>query len=155
MRVGICWESGDHSPALRRRIRTVPLELFFPISEIPGVRLVSLQKSNAQSDILRLGAETFIFDPMSQVEDFYDTASIIQSLDLVISVDSAVAHLAGALGKPTLMLGPFTRCWRWWDETTGLPWYRNFEIIQQENPWDWKMPMQIVKAVVAARLNQC
>ena len=147
-RIGLCWASGDHSFALAHRRRYVPLELFFPLTGIPGVRLVSLQKDGPAKDILNLGAESFIFDPMNKCADFSDTASVIAGLDLVISVDSAVAHLAGAMGKPVLMLGPYVRCWRWWDEISGWPWYRDFLIFKQQIYGDWKLPIsQIIRHV--------
>lgn len=136
-RIGVCWSSGDHNFALAHRRRYISLDVFFPLSEIPGVRLVSLQKGQPEKDILNLGAESFIFNPMPRCTNFYDTARIIQGLDLVITVDSSVAHLAGALGKPCIMLEPFVRCWRWWNEGSGRPWYKNFKIIKQYRFGDW------------------
>lgn len=152
-RIGICWESGDHSPILRTRRRVIPLEYFFPLAELSNVRLVSLQKGAAEKDILATGAESFVFNSMSRVEDFYDTARIISCLDLVIAVDSAVAHLAGAMGKPVIMLGPFTRCWRWWGETNGKPWYDKFQIIPQEPFGNWLPAMKRVVNSVSLRLE--
>lgn len=148
LKVGICWASGDHGPETRPRRRVIDLDRFFPLAEIPGVRLISLQKGEDQKDILNLGAESFIFDPMGRVEDFYDTASVISELDLVACVDSAVAHLAGALGKPVIMLGPYTRCWRWWGITNGLPWYENFRIFSQSDPKSWDTPMRRLERTI-------
>lgn len=137
-RIGLCWTSGDHGARLSRRRRVIPLELFLPLTEIPDVQVISLQKGgNADRDIPNLGGEGIFFDPMGRCADWNDTAGIIGALDLVISVDSAVAHLAGALGKPVLMLSPYTRCWRWWGETTGLPWYKNFSIFSQDSDGTW------------------
>ena len=137
LRVGLCWASGDHGPKLRQRRRIVPLENFLPLSEIDGVRLVSLQKDQHSREIIDIGAEGIVFDLMNRCEDFADTASVIKELDLVISVDSAVVHLAGALGKPTIMLGPYTRCWRWWGGTTGFPWYKDMKILRQSANGSW------------------
>jgi len=140
-KIGICWASGDHGPALRRRRRHVPLELFIPMTEIDGIRLISLQKGGAEKRIVDLGLESIIFDPMAMIEDFYGTAKLINELDAVVSVDSAVAHLAAAMGKPVIMLGPYTRCWRWWGENNGTPWYDNFLIEKQSRDGTWKDAM--------------
>jgi ADP-heptose:LPS heptosyltransferase len=65
-------------------------------------------------------------------------------LDLVISVDSSVAHLPGAIGKRCLMLSPYTRCWRWWSEETGWPWYNKMKLYHQEQSGSWDKPMREV-----------
>lgn len=154
-RIGLCWASGFHSFALNIRRRYAPLDLFFPLAEIPGTRLVSLQKDDPAKDILNMGAESFIHDPMPKCEDFADTAKIIAGLDLVISVDSAIAHLAGAMGVPCLMLGPMVRCWRWWGGSSGWPWYQNFQIFQQTKWGDWEDPAKrVVSLVRFLRLGQ-
>lgn len=142
LRVGIVWSSGDHGPLLHSRRRKVPLELFLSMTEIPGVKLVSLQKDEAQTDIVNLGLEGIVFDPMGRVEDFADTAAIISELDLVIAVDSAVVHLAAAMGKQTIMLSPYTRCWRWWGIQnehwgSGAPWYNDMSIFSQSRDGSW------------------
>ena len=136
-RVGVCWASGDHGAALRNRRRVVSLEHLLPLLEIDGVRVISLQKGREATEIEDFGVEGLIFNPMQRVVDFYDTASIIDKLDLVISVDSAVVHLAAAMGKPTLMLGPYTRCWRWWSPTSGEPWYKHMRIYRQAANGSW------------------
>jgi tetratricopeptide (TPR) repeat protein len=149
-RIGICWASGYHSFALNIRRRYVPLNLLFSLAEIPKVRLVSLQKDEPSKDILNLGAESFIHDSMAKCVDFADTAKVVAGLDLVISVDSAIVHLAGALGIPTIMLGPYVRCWRWWGGRTGWPWYKNFKIFPQESFTSWDGTMERVVREVSA-----
>ena len=137
-RVGICWASGSHNFRVNWRRRYCPLELLITQLlelEIPDIRLVSLQKEIPLRDIYNLGLEGFIHVPM--LEDFADTADVIKGLDLVIDVDSAVGHLAGALGVPVIMMGLYTRCWRWWNKYNGLPWYRNFFLADQPSPGDW------------------
>ena len=113
-RIGIVWASGNHGHALAERRRLVPLPLFLPLSELPGVTLVSLQKGDEVADIHAYGLEGIVFDLAMQINDFADTAAAIEQLDLVVTVDSAVAHLAGAMGKPCIVLSPYSRCWRWW-----------------------------------------
>ena len=152
IKVGICWASGDHGVILSQRRRIVPLPLFLELQEVAPIQLVSLQKG-ADMDIPYLGANDIIFDPMPRCADWRDTATVINALDLVISVDSAVAHLAGALGKPVLMLGPATRCWRWWGKTNGSPWYRNFKIFSQGHDLSWNAAMKKVVKEVEKRFN--
>lgn len=137
-RVGLCWASGDHGKVLEYRRRVVPLESLLPLTNIPGVQVYSLQFDKAQRDqFYELGAEALILDPMAKVEDFYGTAQIIDQLDLVVTVDSAVAHLAGALGKPTVVFEPRPRCWRWWNMPSGLPWYENMRFYTQDHRGSW------------------
>jgi ADP-heptose:LPS heptosyltransferase len=78
-----------------------------------------------------------IFDPMPDVTDFADTAAIIAHLDLVIAVDTAVAHLAGAMGKPIWLLSRFDGCWRWLTARTDSPWYPSLRLYRQETPGNW------------------
>ena len=149
-RVGICWASGNHGPNVADRRRVVPLTQFLPMSEIPGVSLVALQKGKEQGDIVAKGMEGLVFDVAHKLEDFATTADIIANLDLVVSVDSAVAHLAGAIGKPVLMLSPYTRCWRWWNDN-GQPWYNDLEQFAQSQDGTWTKAMAAVTEVVAQR----
>ena len=137
LKIGLCWASGDHGAALRKRRRKLSLKSFLPLLEIPNVSLISLQKGDESNEIEAIGALGFIWNPMSRVDDFLGTAEVINDLDLVISVDSAVAHLAGVMGKPVLMLGPAPRCWRWWTKTNGSPWYKNMKIYSQSQIGSW------------------
>lgn len=153
LHVGICWASGNHGPTVVDRRRIVPLTQFLPLTELPGVLLVSLQKGDANNDISNNGLEGIVYDVGMHIDDFADTADVISQLDLVISVDSAVAHLAGAVGKPCLMLGPFTRCWRWWNESSGLPWYNDMMQFNQSKDGTWNDAMQEITATVAEILS--
>ena len=141
IRIGICWASGNHNAALTERRRVVPVTSFLPLTEIPGVSLISLQKDAAAGDICANGMEGLIYDVSPRLEDFAATADIMSYLDLIISVDSAVAHVAGAIGKPCLMLAPYSYCWRWWDLPTGLPWYRDMYQYEQAPDGTWDAAM--------------
>lgn len=151
-RIGVCWASGNHSPLTLERRRVVPVTHFLPLTEMRGVGIVSLQKGAGSEDIVQHGLEGIIFDATHRIEDFADTAEIIACLDLVISVDSAVAHLAGALGKPCIMLSPYTRCWRWWSNKSGWPWYRGMQQFHQSQDGSWGPAMnrtlQTVRGIV-------
>ena len=74
---------------------------------------------------------------MHEMEDFHDTAALIANLDLVISVDTAVAHLAAALGKPVWLLNRFDSCWRWLEGRRDSPWYPTLRLYRQPRPGDW------------------
>lgn len=153
-RVGIVWASGRHSRATEERRRLVPLSLFLPLTEIPNIAVISLQKGPEAVDIARNGMEGLVYDMDYALQDFGDTAQVISTLDCVISVDSAVAHVAGGLGKPTIVLSPFTRCWRWWGGTYGLPWYDQMRLFSQsvDSSWDEAMTtaVKLVADVVAS-----
>lgn len=142
-RIGICWASGNHAAHLVDRRRMVPLPLFLPLMEDTDVSLISLQKGEDTRDIVTHGLEGMIFDVAHRLESFAETANVISELDLVISVDSAVAHLAGALGKPCLMLSPYTRCWRWWGLPSGRPWYDRMAVFSQSPDGTWDVPMKM------------
>ena len=137
-KVGLCWASGDHGPALMDRRRLVPVVDFLPLLEKPGISLISLQKGKEAGDLVKNGLEGLIFDVSSRLDSFHDTARVIAALDLVISVDSAVVHLAAAMGKPTIMLSPYTRCWRWWGLCSGKPWYNDMTVASQSKDGSWK-----------------
>lgn len=144
--VGICWISGRRGGQHDWRVRHAPLEHWLKLAGIPGVQLYSLQKDDAREDIQTLGAEGLVRDVTYALEDWADTAAFIDSLDLVVSVDTAVVHLAGAMGKPCWMLSQFTNCWRWWEigSGSGRPWYDSVKIIPQETPGDWASQLDVV-----------
>jgi ADP-heptose:LPS heptosyltransferase len=91
-----------------------------------------------------------LIDPMAEVADFADTAAIIANLDLVVSVDTAVVHLAGAMGKPVFMLDRYDNCWRWLSGRSDSPWYPSMTIFRQEKPVDWATPMRRAAAAIEA-----
>lgn len=153
-RIGICWASGNHGPVLRDRRRMVPLPLFLPLFDDLDVALISLQVGDDAKDIPAYGLEGLVFDISYKLEDFAATASLIAPLDLVISVDSAVCHLAGAMGKPVIMLSPFTRCWRWWNIPSGGPWYNTMTIFSQSENGTWDEAMKLAVARARGILNE-
>jgi Flp pilus assembly protein TadD len=131
--VGLAW-AGSHTAAnaaIDRR-RSIAPEILAPLFHSPGVNFVSLQKDGPP-----MPAEFPLTDLMPEVTDFADTAALIANLDLVITVDTAVAHLAGALGKPVWMLNRFDSCWRWLTGRRDSPWYPTLRIYQQPAPGNW------------------
>lgn len=153
LKIGICWASGNHSKELLERRRLVPLLKFLPLTELKDTILVSLQKGEDAKDIANSGLEGIVFDASYKLDDFASTADVISQLDCVISVDSAVAHLTGALGETCFMLSPYTRCWRWWDRRTGAPWYNNNNMLQfhQSESGSWDSAMERLIGEVRGR----
>jgi tetratricopeptide (TPR) repeat protein len=133
-RVGVAWAgSATHWNDRRRSIGLAPLLTLAS----PRVTLVSLQKERRPADGDLLEAHPGILRLGEDFDDFADTAAVIQSLDLVIAVDTAVAHLAGAMGKPVWILLPFAPDWRWLRNRADSPWYPSAELFRQPRPGDW------------------
>jgi hypothetical protein len=107
-----------------------------PLAEISSVRFISLQKEPPQSDAAWMRGMQ-LHDFTAELHDFSDTAALVENLDLVISVDTGVAHLAGALGKPIWLLNPYDACWRWLLNRDDSPWYPSLRQFRQPTPWDW------------------
>jgi Tfp pilus assembly protein PilF len=154
LRVGICWASGRRplQPATdsMAKAKSVSFENLSGLAR-PGVVLVSLQQyHNSQAALRELG----VFDPMPGVQDLMDTAWIIDQLDLVITVDTAVAHLAGALGKPVWNLVRFDGLWPWQREGGRTCWYDRMTIYRQPVPGDWKDPLERMLANFAEKTGE-
>jgi hypothetical protein len=137
-RVGLAW-AGSAKLATDSRRSLDPRHLA-PLFGVPGVSFFSLQKDRP--------ALFMMTDVMDGVTDFAGTAGLVGMLDLVISVDTAVAHLAGALGKPVWLLDRFDPDWRWLAGVRKSPWYPGMRIYRQSQPGDW----EAVLAEVAADL---
>jgi ADP-heptose:LPS heptosyltransferase len=99
--------------------------------------LVSLQKGDAAAEAKAPPSGMELIDRTEELKDFADTAALIANLDLVISVDTAVAHLAGAMGKPVWTLLPFVAEWRWLQEREDSPWYPSMRLFRQSSLGDW------------------
>lgn len=153
-RIGIVWagQARPWQPGFNTvdRRRSVHLGLFSPLAAIPGVTLVSLQSGSAGRHAQSPPRGMTIIDAMTGVEDFADTAAIIANLDLVISVDTAVVHLAGAMGRPVFMLDRYDNCWRWLNGRADSPWYPSLTIFRQHRIHDWSAAMTRVVAAVEA-----
>ena len=142
-RVGLVWAGNSHShwpqAAVIDRQRSLPPELFAPLLDCAGFHFFSLQKGGARAP------EHFrLTDFMNEIDDFADTAALIDSLDLIISVDTAVSHLAAALGKPVWVLNRFDSCWRWLRERDDSPWYASVRLFRQPAPGDWQSVIEKV-----------
>jgi tetratricopeptide (TPR) repeat protein len=134
LRVGLAW-SGNPAHKNDRR-RSIAFKHLAPLLAVPGVQFISLQKEPRPSDAEALRRSPLI-DLAVELNDFADTAAVVASLDLIISVDTAVAHLAGAMGKPTWILLPFSPDWRWLLERDDSPWYPTARLFRQPRIGDW------------------
>ncbi|HTH99189.1 MAG TPA: tetratricopeptide repeat protein [Stellaceae bacterium] len=157
LKVGLVWAGGVHgddatASAVDKR-RSLSLARLAPLFDIPGIRFVSLQFGPAQAEIAE--HEGFgIEDHMDDVADFADTAGLVAHLDLVITVDTSVAHLAGAMGKPVWVMSRVDGCWRWLNEGDGSPWYPTMRLFRQTDRHDWDQVVEAVRAALARKARQ-
>ena len=131
--VGVVWRGNPHYAG--DRIRSVKPELVAPLAQIPGVRLVSLMKGAAPEELAAAGAADIGGEGWA---DFADTAAVVVNLDLVVSVDTAAAHLAGALGVPVWIALPSAPDMRWGLGREDSPWYPTARLYRQQRRGDWK-----------------
>lgn len=140
LKVGLCWRGGrrkqESSAAIDAR-RSTDLKTVSEILGVEGVEFHSLQKDAEETD-------PRMVDNMREAKDFADTAAIIKNLDLVISVDTAVAHVAGSVGTPTWLLNRHDSCWRWGFSGESTPWYPDMRIFRQREMMDWRPVIQEV-----------
>ena len=149
VRVGIVWQG---NPAFQGDgTRSLPVHFFIPLAYMPEVSLVSLQKHHGVGQSLTLPEELLTdLGEEFQEGDFQDTAAILASLDLVITADTSVAHLAGALGKPVWVLLPYVPDWRWMHTRSDSPWYPSMRLFRQKSPGDWgPVQAEVQEALVA------
>jgi ADP-heptose:LPS heptosyltransferase len=118
--------------------------MFSVLSRIKGVRLFSLQKGPAMSQIQEYGLQDSIENLDPELKNFADTAAVIANLDLVISVDTSVSHLAGAMARPVWLLLPFIPDWRWLLDREDSPWYPTMRLFRQEKEGDWESVLRRV-----------
>jgi tetratricopeptide (TPR) repeat protein len=134
-RVALAW-SGRATHANDRN-RSLSLAQLEPLFEAEDVRFVSVQHEPRAADAERLAREPRIINLGAELADFTDTAAVLTLCELVICVDSAVAHLAGALGRPGFVLLPFQPDWRWTQDRAQSPWYPELRLFRQSAPGDW------------------
>jgi len=144
LNVGVCWaagknswNAGNHNTHFRK---SIPFDKIESILKTPGMNFISLQTERDS-----------VF-PNPGIRDFSDTAAIISQLDMVISIDSAVANLTGAMGKELWLLDRFDHCWRWNDIQT--PWYPNTKIFRQPTPRDWDSVVDNLKDALSKKCDK-
>jgi lipoprotein NlpI len=145
-KVGVVWACGGTSSVQSRSVRLKQLE---PLLGVGGISWISLQKGDSARQIAEESWSGSILNLMDEVEDFADTAAIVAHLDLVISVDTSVLHLAGAMGKPVWLLNRFDTDWRWLLEREDSPWYPTMRIFRQASFGDWDSVLSRVAEALA------
>jgi tetratricopeptide (TPR) repeat protein len=161
LRVGLVWSGGFRASqpelwAINDR-RNVPLAKFASLKH-PDIEFYSLQKGQpAESELADLTSKNWDGPPVTDftnlLRDFSDTAALLEQLDLLISVDTSTAHLAGAMGKPVWVLNRFDTCWRWLMDRSDSPWYPTVTLYRQERDGDWDGVIQRVRSDLHARVR--
>lgn len=159
-RVGLVWSGSNpraNSPASKRldAVRSVPFGALSPLLQNDAVDYYALQVGEEALMQLRMhGDGKRVADYSRELRDFSDTAALIDNLDLVISVDTAVAHLASALGKPVWLLNRYNPDWRWLLERNDSPWYPSMRIFRQSKAGDWSDVIRQVQAELQAQTQR-
>lgn len=148
-RVGLVWAGGNTGWSADSARSLTPAQIE-PLLSLTQVRWVSLQKADVVIKRVDSNGAGGLIDWMDEVADFADTAALIDNIDLVISVDTSVAHLAAAMGKPVWLINRFAGCWRWLRGRDDSPWYPGMRLFTQHRRGDWA---DVLAAIVAA-LNE-
>jgi ADP-heptose:LPS heptosyltransferase len=147
LRVGLAWSGSTKNRGDRNR--SIPLAALAPLTALPGIKFISVQKDVREEDRDALQANPRLVSlPLG--DDFLDTAAVVANLDIVITVDTAVAHLAGAMGKPLWLLLPFSPDWRWLLDRDDSPWYPTARLFRQDRVGDWDPVIRRVTDALAA-----
>jgi tetratricopeptide (TPR) repeat protein len=139
LKVGLSWAGNPTHP--QDRHRSIPLASLSPLTQVPGVRFYSLQKIDAARQAQSPPPGMSLTDWTGDLHDFADTAALAMNLDLVITIDSAVAHLVGAIGRPVWVLVQYIPDWRWLLDRTDSPWYPTMRLFRQPARCDWTNPI--------------
>jgi cytochrome c-type biogenesis protein CcmH/NrfG len=150
-RIGLAWTGRPTHPNDRRR--SMALAQLAALGSAGAAAFVSLQKPVPARDIPSLALFPGMTDLSSDLVDFGETAALIENLDLVITVDTSMGHLAGAMDKPAWILIPKAADWRWLLEREDSPWYPTVRLFRQQKPGDWEGPLQRLRAALAAELE--
>ncbi|WP_375501885.1 tetratricopeptide repeat protein [uncultured Nostoc sp.] len=152
LKIGIVWKTGEYERSGSLCEKDCPLSYFIDLLSIPHISLYSLQVGKLASEIHEFKHESRLYDLTPQIKDFADTAALISQLDLVISVDTAVAHLAGAMGLPIWTLLSFDADWRWLQQREDSPWYPTMQLFRQPQYGDWESVFEQVISVLQNHL---
>ena len=158
-KVGIIWQGSQHN--FGARTRTLALKQFAPLAEVPGVEFVSLQKGFGTEQLAEMAGKMEIIELGDQFDGasgaFMDSAAVMQNLDLVISADTSIGHLAGGLRVPVWVAIPFVPDWRWLRDREDSPWYPTMRLFRQPRTGDWESVFRRMadelRHLVTAKLN--
>ena len=149
-RIGLAWTGRPTHPNDRRR--SLPLAAFAPLAQAGPAAFVSLQKPMPARDLESMRMFPGMTDLGDALTDFGETAALVENVDLVVTVDTSVGHLAGALGKPVWVLIPKAADWRWMLEREDSPWYPSMRLFRQPRPGEWDEPMGRLRASLSRTL---
>lgn len=149
--IGIAW--AGRPTHQNDKNRSCNFTHFIELLGVPGVTVYSLQKGDREADIKKNGCAALVTNMAPRLNDFADTAALINQLDLVITVDTSVAHLAGALGKPVWVVVPFAADWRWGHERADTPWYPSMRLFRQKQPGSWNQVFRDVRKALRDELG--
>lgn len=148
LKVGLVWGGSPHHKG--NRFRSIPLAAFAPLAECRNVTFFSLQKGPPETEMANHPLGDRLVNTSPQQANFLDTAALIANLDLVITIDTSVLHLAGAMGKPTWVLLAYSADWRWLMDREDTPWYPSIKLFRQKSLGDWDECMARVKGELTA-----
>jgi hypothetical protein len=151
-RIALAWRGNPHHP--NDRNRSIPLSHFEPMLAFADLKVVSIQRDLHNGDAELIARLPRFVHVGGELDDFEDTAAVISLVDVVLSVDTSVAHLAGALGKPAWILLPFSPDWRWMLERDDSPWYPTVRLFRQAFPSDWAGAIEKVTDALFRKFNQ-
>jgi len=158
LKIGICWHGRENSSTPPRLNRNIPLSLLLSLAELKNVSLYSLQKSTGLDELNTISADSKlnIFDQDFDETNgpFMDTAAVMKNLDLVITIDTSIAHLAGALGVPTWLVLPSKADWRWMKDRSDSPWYPTMRLFRQTEPGNWEDVMTAIENDLRIRIKE-
>jgi hypothetical protein len=144
-KIGICW----HGNTIHSEDKFIPLDILAKLSLLPDVSIYSLQQHHGLEQLSHLSSKYTIrllpdgFDTKNG--SFMDTAAIMHHLDVIITVDTSLAHLAGGLGRPIWVILPHRTDWRWLQNRTDSPWYPTMKLFRQETPQQWDHVLELLK----------
>jgi tetratricopeptide (TPR) repeat protein len=147
-KIGIFWQGTKKDPA-----RIIPLSCFGSLAGLRDVRFFSLQKGAGAEELQEAGDRFPIAELGSRLDDFMDTAAVLRNLDLVITCDTAVAHLAGAMGIPVWVALPFVPDWRWLLDRGDSPWYPTMRLFRQDSRGDWQSVFRRIEAALGEQMT--
>lgn len=149
LKIGVCWRGSKTNQ--RTISRSIDIELLKPILSLnKDITFYSLQLSDSINELYQLPVELRPVDLSSFIDDFSDTSAIIHHMDIIITIDSSIAHLAGAMGKKTLLLLNYSSDWRWLMDRNDSPWYPTINIFRQDKLCDWTKVVSDVRAYLSS-----
>ena len=152
VKIGLAWSGRIQA----HENRALPVTLLAPLFALAGIDWLVLQPNLSDDDKLALDTaarSASIHRLDTRIRDFADTAAIIDKLDAVVSIDTSIAHLAGALGKPLWLMLPFAADWRWFTNTDRSPWYPSARLVRQPAPGQWQSVVEQVALAVSSEFS--